>query len=184
MKFLSAMMLCIMLAVASPAHAQFMTDHGQMARWLRQMTVTSPEVLALDSQSRKSVVCLAMNIYYEARGSIQREQIAVAHVTLNRTHQELYDTDVCNTVFQYAWSHGRKRPQFSWTVRSPRAPSEPEVWLQVQNLALQVYKGHIKDPTKGATFFHDARLRPDWVQKPYQITFIGTSRFFRMRENG
>jgi spore germination cell wall hydrolase CwlJ-like protein len=181
MKVLSAMILCIMLAMSSPAHAQFMTDHGQMARWLRQMPVTSPEVLALDSQSRLGVACLAMNIYHEARGSIEKEQIAVAHVTLNRTHSELYHPDVCNTVFQYAWGHGRKRPQFSWTTRSARAPREPEVWLQVQNLALRVYRGEIRDPTRGATFFHDAHLRPDWVQRPYQVTVIGTSRFFRMR---
>ena len=181
MKVLSAMMLFIMLTASSSANAQFMTDRGQMARWLRQMSVTSPEVLALDTQSREHVACLAMNIYHEARGSILKEQIAVAHVTLNRTQHDLYDTDVCNTVFQYAWSHGRKRPQFSWTTRAARSPREPQVWLQIQNLALRVYQGHIKDPTRGATFFHDAHLRPDWVQKPYQVTFIGTSRFFRMR---
>jgi spore germination cell wall hydrolase CwlJ-like protein len=181
MKVLSAMMLGIMLAASSPANAQFMTDHGQLSRWLRQMPVTSPEVLALDTQSRNSVACLAMNIYHEARGSILKEQIAVAHVTLNRTHNALYDTDVCNTVFQYAWGHGRKRPQFSWTTRTARAPRESEVWIKIQNLALRVYQREIQDPTRGATFFHDAQLRPGWVQHPYQVTFIGTSRFFRMR---
>lgn len=181
MKFLSAMMLCIVLAASSSAHAQFMTDRGQMSRWLRQMPATSPEVLALDSRSREQVLCLAMNVYHEARGSIVKEQIAVAHVTRNRTQHEFYDRDMCSTVFQYAWSNKRKRPQFSWTMRAPHAPREPEIWLAIQNIALKVYQGEITDPTRGAIFFHDAHLRPGWVIKPYQITVIGSSRFFSMR---
>ena len=180
MKVFSAMILCLVLGSFNPANAQFMTDHRQMNRWLQQMALTSPEVLSLDSDSRKSVACLAMNIYHEARGSIMKEKLAVAHVTINRTHNKVYDSDICNTIFQYSMHGNIKRPQFSWTTKNPRPARESDTWESIQHMAMMVYQGLLPDPTHGAVYFHSAKLRPAWANHETGVYYIGSSRFFFM----
>ncbi len=53
-----------------------------------------------------ALMCLALNIYFEARSESFASQVAVAQVTLNRIESKKYPNDVCAVV---------KQPkQFSW----------------------------------------------------------------------
>ena len=62
--------------------------------------------------------CMALNIYYEARGSSMADQVAVSDVVLNRVRDTRYPNTVCEVVKQgHQDSRGnmiRNRCQFSW----------------------------------------------------------------------
>ena len=47
-----------------------------------------------------ALVCLALNIYFEARNQPTSGQIAVAEVTLNRVASRNYPNTVCGVVHQ------------------------------------------------------------------------------------
>ena len=53
-----------------------------------------------------AVACMALAIYFEARGEPAIGQIAVGHVILNRTLDKRFPENVCEVVFQgqtYKW---------------------------------------------------------------------------------
>ena len=68
----------------------------------------------------EAIVCLALNVYHEARDQPFKGQIAVAQVVMNRVHDDRYPDDVCSVVKQgqtYSWKPDfpiRDRCQFSW----------------------------------------------------------------------
>ena len=51
------------------------------------------------------VICLALNVYYEARSQSTVEQIAVAQVVINRVNDSRYPNSICEVVKQ-----GEKNP--------------------------------------------------------------------------
>jgi len=162
-------------------HSKLPTNNIQMENWLKKMPATLSDVQNIDKKDRRAIICLAMTIYHESRGSILNEQLAVAHVAMNRTKTVEYGGDVCSTVFQYQLIHGRKRPQFSWTTDNPSSPKEQEVWLRMQKIASVVYLGKTRDITNGAIYFHDRKLRPSWSMASIGKLNIGTSVFFRLQ---
>ena len=46
----------------------------------------------------KEAICLALNVYYEARGSNLADKAAVADVVLNRTLDRRYPATICGVV--------------------------------------------------------------------------------------
>ena len=70
----------------------------------------------------EALVCLALNVYHEARDQPFIGQVAVAKVVMNRVHDDRYHDDVCEVVMQgptYSWKPDfpvRHRCQFSGTA--------------------------------------------------------------------
>ena len=64
------------------------------------------------------VQCMALNVYYEARGSNLADRAAVADVVLNRVNDSRYPDTVCGVVKQGLQnadgSMRRNKCQFSW----------------------------------------------------------------------
>lgn len=92
--------------------------------------------------SKTLLLCLALNIYYEARGEPEIGQIAVAHVTQNRANQN--NSSICSEVF--------KKNQFSWTRKSYRIPKSSDKAWQKSLIIAKTYK-QFSDPTKGSLYF-------------------------------
>ena len=106
------------------------------------------------------ILCVALNVYYEAGSEPFVGQLAVAKVTLNRAR--LVKKHVCDVVFE--------PNQFSWTGKSQFAP-HGKGWKQ----AIQIAKTAIEDKydlTSGATYFHRWDVRPHW-SKHNSMTFVG-----------
>lgn len=123
------------------------------------------------------VVCLALNVYHEARGEDLTGQAAVAHVTLNRAADPRYPDTVCEVVTQ---SNGRAC-QFSWFCndRSNRAYNS-DAFRRALRVTLDVLTGSLDDPTRGATHFVSTRISlPAWARRLRQTATIGGHRFFR-----
>ena len=57
-----------------------------------------------------ALMCLALNIYFEARSEPIQGQIAIAEVTLNRVASPDYPNDICSVVLQ----ENKDGCQFSW----------------------------------------------------------------------
>lgn len=118
---------------------------------ISQSSSVIPEVNNLQNFHHDDFMCLALNIYHEARGESLIGQRAVAHVALNRSRNGKFPTSICGVIFQ--------RSQFSWTSRSvgkqARAlvPRERASWERAQRIAFDVLNGD-PDPTNGATYFH------------------------------
>jgi spore germination cell wall hydrolase CwlJ-like protein len=116
------------------------------------------------------IMCLAKNIYYEARGEPLHGKIAVAQVTLNRvTHRTEFQSSICGVVYA--------KNQFSWTMERHREP-RGEVWLEAQALAKAVVIGTAHLPDFKALYFHNLTVKPKWNQTKELVARIGNHIFY------
>mgnify|MGYP003628329525 CR=1 FL=1 len=84
----------------------------------------------------EALMCLALNVYHEAKNQSLIGQIAVAQVVMNRVRDERYPDTVCEVVEQgptYSWKKDypvKNRCQFSWYCDGKSdKPKEGHAWL-------------------------------------------------------
>jgi spore germination cell wall hydrolase CwlJ-like protein len=128
---------------------------------LAALALISPLAAHADStvvDLEQELICLAENIYHEARGEWDRGQIAVAHVTLNRVDHPHWPDTICEVVYE-PW-------QFSWTAYDVEdVMSDPVAWERAVYFAIDAFLGRSEDPTDGAVFYHTTWLDlPGWAQ--------------------
>ena len=115
--------------------------------------------------------CLAMNIYFEARGESRRGQLAVAAVTLNRKRSPHYPDSICAVVWQSR--------QFSWTHQAVwHRPRNDRAWRFAMKLANEVYHNKVKLPVVRATHFHARYVAPEWSTQMKRVARIGKHLFY------
>ena len=115
--------------------------------------------------------CLAMNIYFEARGESRRGQLAVAAVTLNRKRSSHYPDSICAVVWQSR--------QFSWTHEPVwHRPRNDRAWRFAMKLANEVYHNKVKLPVVRATHFHARYVAPEWSTQMKRVARIGKHLFY------
>ena len=99
---------------------------------------------------RRDALCLARNIYFEARGEGARGQYAVAAVTLNRVREKRRPDGI-------GGSRSTRRISFSWTISQPM--SQPVVigdraaWQRAAEVAVLSLVGLAPDYSRGATHY-------------------------------
>ena len=119
---------------------------------------------------QKQVDCLTENIYFESGNESYVGKLAVAFVTLNRLASDNYGSDVCGVVKQRTRnSKGNIVCQFSWTcqpniVKKRLTIKHEPLYNEIRDLAIFVLVNYstMKDPTKGATYFHAVYVNPMW----------------------
>lgn len=119
------------------------------------------EVLA--NPQKNAQHCLALSMYWEARGEGNKGMTGVGWVVLNRLRSPHFPNNVCAVVFD----GGEKPPcQFSWWCdgKSDR-PRDKRSWDIALDLAAKLLTDPPRDPTKGALFFHSNKIRPDWKRR-------------------
>ncbi len=111
---------------------------------------------------RDEIACLALNIYFEARGEPDRGKFAVGHVVLNRVAGARFPDTIC-AVIRQGGEVRRHRCQFSWWCdgRSDKPRNKTE-WRRSNEIALNVYWGRSTDPTEGAQWYHADYVSPSW----------------------
>ncbi|MEM8687128.1 MAG: cell wall hydrolase [Pseudomonadota bacterium] len=129
--------------------------------------------------------CLALAIYFEARGESEDGQVAVSQVILNRVESKRYPNTICGVVYQNA--HMRNRCQFSFTCDGkPEHPKEAKMWRQAKRLATQMLCGSecALDPlapkggVREATHYHATYVRPGWSYRLRPVGRIGLHKFY------
>jgi spore germination cell wall hydrolase CwlJ-like protein len=143
--------------------------------------VDRARAIAEHHDERKNLMCLARNVYFEARGEPMKGQRAVAEVTLNRVASGNYPDSICDVVYQKGWDASRKRyvGAFSWTEFKNLPNPAGEAWKQAWQAAEEVYFGTEPPVVEGAMHFHAVYIKPDWAHGRRPIAKIGQHVFYK-----
>ena len=138
----------------------------------------NPEVAQGGFEAKEELECLALTIYFEARGEPDEGKLAVGHVVMNRASHPKFPGEVCKVVRQGGAK--RFRCQFTWWCdgRSDR-PRDWSAWQQSQALALKIFQQAAPDPTEGALWYHADYVRPSWQDKLNPGPKIGRHIFYK-----
>lgn len=118
-----------------------------------------------------AVLCLAQNLYFEARHESLIAMEAVAATVFNRMTLPNYPSTVCGVVYQYR--------QYSWTLVYSRWTTTPpkkfvELSRQFLNNRHEIQSAH------PVTHFHRYDISPKWAPTLTPVTQIGAHIFYRM----
>lgn len=121
---------------------------------------------------KSALLCLALNIYHEARDQPLAGQIAVAQVVVNRVLHENYPSSVCGVV--------KQKHQFSWLWDDiSDKPYEKEAWMLSKRIARTVLAGKTTEIIEGATHYHATSVKPKWARKLQKIVQIDKHIFYK-----
>ena len=105
-----------------------------------------------------ALVCMSMTIFNEARGEPLAGQVAVGYVLYRRA--DFDPKNVCRETY---------RPyQFEWTQKKLAVPSYSQLKPYVI-LSQKIMSNKLKDPSRGATHFHNVSLSNQWKMKPRTV---------------
>lgn len=130
-------------------------------------TITKSEAQAVDPAGTQPVddalVCLSRTIYWEAKGGSDADMEGVASVVLNRLGHDGYPDTICAVVKQGV---EKKACQFSWWCdgRSDQV-KEDDRYAASKEIARKALNQQLTDRTKGAMYFHDRNVKPDWAKE-------------------
>jgi spore germination cell wall hydrolase CwlJ-like protein len=141
---------------------------------------TPAERLSLTGAVRvKHEKCLANAIYFEARGEVERGQMAVAQVILNRAFSGYYPGNVCDVVYQNAHRHLACQFTFACDNHKDVVRDLPR-WEIATRIAADALDGKFWLPEIGkATHYHATYVNPWWVRTMTKHSRIGVHIFYR-----
>jgi len=121
--------------------------------------------------------CLALAMYWEARGEGNRGMIAVGWTILNRAQSKHFPPTPCAVVYQ---GSERGRCQFSWWCdgKSDR-PRNRQSWARARIIAADLMVDPPRDPTGGALFYHSSSISVPWSRPRVRTARIGNHIFYR-----
>ena len=115
--------------------------------------------------------CLALVIYFEARGEPVAGQIAVAEVVYNRMVDHRFPDTLCDVVYQ--------RKQFSWTHDGKSdKPKDRQTYRKIYALAEKIQRGDMFEG-HGATHYHADYVVPYWKNHLTFVKKVGKHMFYR-----
>ncbi|WP_051906917.1 cell wall hydrolase [Methylomarinum vadi] len=132
-----------------------------------------------NAKNLEEIYCLALNIYFEARGESELGQKAVGHVVMNRVGDAKFPNSICRVVKQ-GGERKLNRCQFSWWCdgRSDR-PTNLASWYKSFRIAHEIYSGKSTDPTQGALWYHAEYVNPYWKKALRRGPKIGRHIFYK-----
>lgn len=153
------------------------------------------EVKKLRKDKQEDVVCLALNMYHEARGSSVKDQIATTYVVFNRYENGNYpltlvknERNLCNIIFdrwQFCWTNGDVIPKPNTKING-----EKVAWENAQKLALELYNNPVhRGLAKEFKLQHYVvtpllydKSRPKWINKRELTIQIGKHSYMSLKE--
>lgn len=107
------------------------------------------------------VLCMALNVHFEAAGEPIDGQFMVALSTWNRAKGD--PNKICDVVYAPR--------QYSWTAKRPPLPKEDDKAFQhaVKVAKLSAYMG---DFTGGVDHYHTLQVSPSWAASP-KLEIVG-----------
>lgn len=120
-----------------------------------------------------TVMCLALNVYFEARGEDMLGQLAVAEVTLNRVESSRYPDNVCDVVWQpkqFSWTHDGKSDK----------PKDARAWREAQRIArIALSENEMVVVGEDVTHYHASYASPYWASSYERVAKVGKHIFYR-----
>lgn len=147
-----------------------------------------PDVVAVPTQhfTHRDEVCLAKNIYFEAKNQSLAGKLAVGIVTLRRVASSDFPKSVCGVVEQSAKNSRnmpiRNRCQFSWYCDGkPDKVVNEDAYEEATVVASALLSGEtsVIDITKGADHYHASYVRrPSWTSKMKRVARVEDHVFY------
>ena len=129
-----------------------------------------------------AILCMALNIYHEARGEPVPGQHTVAQVTMNRAERN--PANVCDVVFkpkQFSWANPLTDadPLTREQLAARYIPKDENAWYIAKQISRWTVTGYIPDFTNGATHYHAVRVNPYWAKHKKPLMRVGQHQFYR-----
>jgi len=154
--------------------------------------VVAVHAQAMDQKSSvEELNCLALNIYYEARGSNLADKAGVADVVLNRVNDNRYPDTICGVVQQGKQKPSWKDPnrmvmvrnmcQFSWYCDGKKDdPQDEDRWNEAKLISYNMLEfGKFRGIAEGATHYHATYVNPSWATSLQQVGRLGSHIYYR-----
>lgn len=131
-----------------------------------------------------AIICLALNIYHEARGEPIEGQKAVAQVTMNRARHN--PSRVCDEVFrpgQFSWADKLTKvdPIMRVVNAQDLVPTDWPAYWRAKDISRRAIEGGLPDVVGNADHFYNPDLvtsKPYWATVFQFVTKIGGHRFY------
>lgn len=117
--------------------------NAEVPQWVQNLTAVS----TTNTTNQHQVTCVALAIYYEARGESARGQQAVGDIIMNRTKK--YQTTPCDVLFQ--------KNQFSFIRGKPLEPKQDSIWQRTVELATKIVGGELPNTVIGRLGFYNPK---------------------------
>ena len=133
-------------------------------------------------QVEQRLQCLALNIYREAGAEPFEGKVGVAQVTLNRTSDPRFPSDICAVVYQKNVIMEKVVCQFSWYCdNAARArPINNDAYKESYEVAKKVLlEGFRLEVLQNALYFHAVHINPNW--RHLRVARIGNHIFYNER---
>jgi N-acetylmuramoyl-L-alanine amidase len=122
--------------------------------------------------------CLALTLYWEAKGEGRDGMLGVAMVVLNRLKSPSFPDTICDVVRE-----GGDKPgcQFSyWCDGKSDEPKDSASWELSRKIAREVLAAPPRsDPTRGALYYHVVTLAQSWDPPHERTVEIGNHVYYR-----
>ena len=143
---------------------------AQSAKATPTETITKEEAQAVDPAGKEplddAITCLARTIYWEARNAGVADMEAIANVVMNRLGHEGFPSTICEIVKQ---GQEQGACQFSWWCDGrPDTAQDEKSYAVAKEIARRALNRELKDPTRGALYFHGKGSTPRWSKEIYQ----------------
>ena len=129
------------------------------------------------------LMCMALNVYHEARNESTMGQLAVAQVVMNRVADERYPNEVCDVVTQGVYIGGKvvkHKCAFSWFCNGiSDEPRNEKAFVRSQEIAQIVLNGWTDTFIDGATHYHADYVMPSWAHTFTKVATIDNHIFYR-----
>ena len=138
------------------------------------------------------VACLAVNLFWEARGEPLPAQVAITNVVLARAADPRFPNTPCEVIREGPVGkngvHLRWRCQFTWlcdgqvdTIKKADADAYRSAVYVVEGVLTGAYDDGFID-TSGATYYHTTAVSVAWpfATPPNTTAVIGSHVFYRL----
>ena len=134
---------------------------------------------------KTALICMALNVYYEARNQPIEGQMAVTYTILNRVVDSRFPDKICDVVQQGKHSRITGKPlrhkcQFSWYCDGRTdTPKDLDAYRWAEIIVRHVWEQRHNDLTDGSTHYHSIDVKPDWAKSKTFLARIGDHLFYR-----
>jgi|TARA_A100001015_G_scaffold247865_1_gene284928 N-acetylmuramoyl-L-alanine amidase len=132
----------------------------------------------------EALLCMALNIYHEARNESTIGKMAVAQVVMNRVEDDRFPDTICGVIYEGAHSSSghpiKNLCQFSWYCDGyPDQPRNEEAFQESYEIGKFVAEGWMIGTFDGATHYHADYVSPKWAKSHTKIVRIDRHIFYR-----
>ena len=129
-------------------------------------------------------------LFFETRGTCDKDKFAVAEVILQRTALDNYPSDVLKVINQYTWKNGKKVCQFSYmcegNIKNKRKLIREDYaeWRKSKRVAFVSIMFGPTDYTKGADhYFNPRKVTPSWYNPRKVTTTTCAHRYLKLHKS-